>query len=264
MHQLTPLGLQSEFFYNANPMMAPVAAIAEQARKSRKAVATDNPFVAMQENASRQIVAALDTWRQASETFAERCFFMVLGEPRLEAAEGMDRVGTRPLRKAGKSPLHRELLQKRIAELKSRIALGGLREAIIRALLYVGTGRAAVDERGFEALRRIRRAHGDIPLSAFKALVREQFYLLLIDTEAALAALPSMLPADADTRRKAYELIKQVMIACGPLSDEDNKRMQRVAGAFGLDEAAITVPNLTVISSPPHEQPKPSSPPAPP
>ena len=77
--------------------------------------------------------------------------------------------------------------------LRRRGFLRGLREAIIRALLYVGTGRAAVDERGFEALRRIRRAHGDIPLSAFKALVREQFYLLLIDTEAALAALPSML-----------------------------------------------------------------------
>jgi hypothetical protein len=46
------------------------------------------------------------------------------------------------------------------------------------------------------------------------------------------------------------------MIACGPLSDEDNKRMQRVAGAFGLDEAAATVPNLTVISSARQEQAK--------
>jgi pimeloyl-ACP methyl ester carboxylesterase len=256
MHQLHPLRLQYELFSNANPMMAPVAAMAEQVRKNRRPVAADNPFVAMLENASRQIVAALDAWRQASETFAERCFFTVYGSPTLQAAAGIDPAGTRPLRKADKSPLHHELLQKRIAELKSRIALGGLREAIIRALLYVGTGRAAVDERGFEALRRIRRAHGDIPLSAFKALVREQFYLLLIDTEAALAALPSMLPADADTRRKAYELVKQVMIACGPLSDEDNKRMQRVAGAFGLDEAATAVPNLTVISSARQEQAK--------
>jgi pimeloyl-ACP methyl ester carboxylesterase len=255
-HQLHPLRLQYELFSNANPMMAPVAAMAEQVRKNRRPVAADNPFVAMQENASRQIVAALDAWRQASETFAERCFFAVYGSPTLQAAAGIDPAGTRPLRKAGKSPLHHELLQKRIAELKARIALGGLREAIIRALLYVGTGRAAVDERGFEALRRIRRAHDDIPLSAFKALVREQFYLLLIDTEAALAALPSMLPADADTRRKAYELVKQVMIACGPLSDEDNKRMQRVAGAFGLDEAATAVPNLTVISSARQEQAK--------
>src|SRR5260370_41200130 len=123
---------------------------------------------------------------------------MVFGSPTLPAAAGVDPAGTRPLRKAGKSPLHHELLQKRIAELKSRIALGGLREAIIRALLYVGTGRAAVDERGFEAPRRIRRAHRDIPLSAFQALGREEFHLLLIDTEAALAAPAPMLPADAD------------------------------------------------------------------
>src|ERR1700758_2138637 len=155
MHQLHPLRLQYELFSNANPLMAPVAAMAEQVRENRRPVAADNPFVAMQENASRQIVAALDAWRQASETFAERCFFMAFGSPTLQAAAGIDPAGTRPLRKAGKSPLHHELLQKRIAELKSRIPIGGLREAIIRALLYVGTGRAAVDERGFEAVRRI-------------------------------------------------------------------------------------------------------------
>src|SRR5262249_28843197 len=100
------------------------------------------------------------------------------------------------------------------------------------------------------------RAQGDIPLSAFKALVREQFYLLLIDTEAALAALPSMLPADADTRRKAYELIKQIMSARGELSAEDKERMLRVARAFGVEEASTTVPNLTVISSARQEQAK--------
>src|SRR5215475_12133679 len=248
-HRLHPLRLQYELFSNANPMMAPIAAMAEQVRNNRRPVAADNPFVAMQENASRQIVAALDAWRQASETFAERCFFAAYGSPTLQAAAGIDAAGTRPLRKAGQSPLHHELLQKRVAELKSRIPLGGLREAIIRGLLYVGTGRAAVDERGFEALRRIRRAHGDMPLSAFKALVREQFYLLLIDTEAALAALPSMLPADADTRRKAYELIKQIMSARGELSAEDKERMLRVARAFGVEEASTTVPNLTVVAS---------------
>ena len=249
IHRLHPLRLSYELFSNANPMMAPVAAMAEQARKNRRPVPTDNPFVAIQENASRQIVAALDAWRQASETFAERCFFMVYGSPALQAAAGIDPSGTRPLRKAAKSPLHHELLQKRIAELKSRIPIGGLREAIIRALLYVGMGRASVDERGFEAVRRIRHAYRDIPLPAFKALVREQFYLLLIDTEAALAALPSMLPADADTRRKAYELIKQVMSARGEFSAEDKERMLRMARAFGVEEASPMVPNLTVVAS---------------
>jgi hypothetical protein len=59
--------------------------------------------------------------------------------------------------------MHRELLQSRIAELKSRIPMGGLQEALVRSLLYVGMPRAAVDERGFEAVRRIRRAHSDLP-----------------------------------------------------------------------------------------------------
>jgi hypothetical protein len=145
--------------------------------------------------------------------------------------------------------LHEELLQKRIAELKSRIPLGGLREAVIRGLLYVGSARGAVDERGFEALRRIRRTHGDMPLSEFKALAREQFLILLLDTEAGLAALPSMLPGEVDRRREAFELIKQVLSARGPLSDEANERMQRVARAFGLQEPSSTVPNLTVITS---------------
>ena len=53
-------------------------------------------------------------------------------------------------------------MAKRIAELKSRITAGGLREAIVRGLLFAGMGRAAVDERGFEAVRRIREAHSDV------------------------------------------------------------------------------------------------------
>ena len=121
MQQLHPLRLQYEFFSNANPMMAPVAAWAEQVRKDRRPAAADNPFLALQENASHQIVAALDAWRDMTETLAERTFLAVYGLPTLQAAVGVDPAATRPLRKAAKSPLHRELLQTRIAELKSRI-----------------------------------------------------------------------------------------------------------------------------------------------
>src|SRR6516165_4937624 len=210
MQQLHPLRLQYELFSNANPMMAPVAGMADQVRNNRQAVSADNPLIALQEIASDQIVASLDAWRQFSEAFAERAFLNIYGSPMLQAAVGIDPAGTRPLQRASKNPLHHELLQKRIAELKSRIPVGGLREAVVRALLYVGMNRAAVDERGFEMVRRIRRSHGDMPLSEFKALVREQYLLLLIDPQAAIAAIPSMLPPDADTRHETVELIKQV------------------------------------------------------
>ena len=238
IQQLHPLRLQYELFSNANPLMDPVATLAEQVRKDRKPAEANNPFVAMQENVSRQIVAGIDTWRDITEALAERTFLAIYGLPSLQTAVGLDPAATRPLRKAAKSPLHQELLQKRIAELKSRIPTGGLREAVIRGLLYAGMTRAAIDERGFELTRRIRQAHGDIPLSDFKALVREQFNMLLIDEKAALRAIPSMLPTDVEARKKGFDLIKQVLGARGEMTAEDDKRMREVAQFFEASEVS--------------------------
>ena len=246
MRQFHPLRLQYELFADQNPAMAPVAALAGQVRENRKSVAGDNPFVLMQENFSNQIVTALDAWREASETLSERMFLAIYGSPTLQAAVGIDPAATRPLRKAAKNPLHQELLQKRIAELKSRIPVGGIRAAIIRGLLYAGMKRAAIDERGFELARRIREAHGDMPIADFKALVREQFNILLIDQEAALAAIPSMLPPEMGAREKGYDLIKQLLSARGELSAEDKNRLSEVARLFGL-EAGGTRPQLREV-----------------
>src|SRR5262249_23478582 len=143
--------------------------------------------------------------------------------------------------------LLRELLHKRVAELRARIPVGGLREATIRAAIYVGIGRKAVDERAFAMVRRLRPAHANMSLSEFKTLVREQFLILLIDSNAALAALRTMLPADTDLRRQAFGLIEQVMSALGELSSEDKKRMSQVALAFGVEYVARTAPTLTLI-----------------
>jgi len=244
MRRLHPLRLQYEMFSNANPLMAPVSAWAEQVRDQRKPVSADNPFIAMQENISRQIVAGLDAWRVTAEDFSERLFTALYGSKPFQAAMGIDPANNEPLRRAPKSALHRELINKRIAELKSHIAAGGLREAVIRALLFGGMGRAAVDERGFEALRRIRERYTDITLTEFKAIVREQFYMLLLDTEGALSAIPSMLPPEPETRQKALELINQVLSARGELSDDDRERLQRVRRIFAKDD------RLTVVRNP--------------
>jgi len=237
IRQLHPLRLQYEVFSDQNPFMAPVAGLAEQVRANRKNVDKDNPFLVAQENMSKRIEGALDSWREASEAWAERMFLGIYGSPTLQAAVGLDPSGTQRLRKASKNPLHRDLLQKRIAELKALIATGGLRAAVVRSLIYVGMNRAAVDERGFELARRIRETHGDMPIAEFKDLVREQFNILLIDQKAALEAIPSLLPPDLESREKAYELIQQVLRARGDLSAEDSDRMKEIARLFGVEGA---------------------------
>jgi pimeloyl-ACP methyl ester carboxylesterase len=256
MRQLHPLRLQFDLFSNANPMMAPLAGLAEEVRKNRKPVGADNPFLALQESMSRQIVAGLDAWRDATEALSERLFMNTYGSPALQAAVGVDPASTLPLRKAAKSPLHRELMDKRIADLKSRISSGGLREAVIRGLLFAGIGRAAVDERGFEALRRIREAQSDVSLADFKAIVREQFYMLLIDADAALKAIPAMLPDDAEVRQRAFDLIMQVLRARGEYSAGDQERMAHIAGLFGADAQLSAAANPALAAA--NENPAPA------
>jgi pimeloyl-ACP methyl ester carboxylesterase len=250
LRQMNPLRLQYELFSDANPAMNPVGALAERVRENRKSATGENPFIALQENLSSQIVRTLDAWRDVSEMVAERTFLSVYGSPPLQAAMGIDAGASRRLRKAPKNPLHQELQQKRIAELRSRIAVGGVREAIIRGILYTGMARAAVDERGFELARRIRDAHGDMPISDFKALVREQYFMLLIDEPAALAAIPSMLPPSVEIRQKAYGLINQIMSGRGDLSAEDNKRLNEIARLFDVAGGA-TRPQVHQISKKP-------------
>jgi hypothetical protein len=53
MQQLHPLRLQYELFSDANPMMAPLAAMAEQVRNTRKPAAEHKPFTAIRKTHRR-------------------------------------------------------------------------------------------------------------------------------------------------------------------------------------------------------------------
>jgi pimeloyl-ACP methyl ester carboxylesterase len=249
MYETHPLRLQYSLLNDSNPFLAPLAAMAHWVREYRSPATKENPFPMVQEYMSRHTVAALDAWRDWCDTLTEQTFLWVYGTPALQTAVGIDPSGTEPLRKAPKSPFHRELLRMRIAELKSRLAVGGIREAVIRSVLHIGMGRGAVDERGFELVRRIRAAQRDLPpisVAAFKALVREQFLMLLIDPKAAVAAIASMLPEEADTRLKAFDLIKDVLRARGNLSAEETERCAEIAALFGLNRTSSPTTRLTL------------------
>jgi Protein of unknown function (DUF3141) len=238
MRRLHPLRLQYEMFSDKNPWMAPLRALADATQDNRKSPAADNPFLALQKNMSEQIVAGLDAWRELSETFAERMFLSIYGSPALQAAVGIDPTDTRPQRKAAKDPLHRKLVEERIAELKARIAVGGLRECLVRSLLYVGMPRATIDERGFAAIRRLRGVQDDRPrptLAEFKTLLREQYFMLLLDQEATLNAIPDLLPSDRDLRRKALAALREVLSASGEITGEAAERLQRITRLFGVE-----------------------------
>jgi hypothetical protein len=127
-------------------------------------------------------------------------------------------------------------LEERIAELKSQIGKGGLREAVIRGLLYVGMSRGMVDERSLEALRRARNTdkNSRLTLAQFKTIVREQFFMLVLEPEASLATIPKLLPPSEDERRAGLASIRGVLSASAEISNETAKRFDRVTQLFSL------------------------------
>ena len=237
MRNLHPLRVGYEAFGRDTAAMKAVATQAEAAREKRKPIAKDNPFLKAQETVSESIVNVLDKWRDAQEALSESLFLSIYGSPALQAAVGVD-PNADPSPIPEMSAEHRNLLDVRIAELKAAIGTGGLRECWIRALLYVGMTRGMFDERSLEALRRMRREDeaSRLTLSQFKVLVREQFFMLILDQEASLAAIPTMLPQDMELRRDAVAAIRDVLSVAEEISGETATRLKRVARLFGVSE----------------------------
>ncbi|WP_407187734.1 DUF3141 domain-containing protein [Bradyrhizobium centrosematis] len=245
MRDLHPLRLQYEVFSSKNPLMATVRSAAEEIEDKRKPVSKDNPFLAFQEQMSKQIVHALDSWRDATEALSETIFLNVYGSPALQSALGID-PKSEVSRRREMSAEHRTMLEKRIAELKLKIGEGGPREAAIRSLLYIGSARGMVDERSIEALRRVRRDYGGprLSLAEFKMLVREQFFMLLLDQDSALAAIPRLLPDDVNQRRTLIASMREVLSASGGITGERANRLQRIATLLGIEAGEGSASNV--------------------
>jgi hypothetical protein len=236
MRNWHPLRVSYEAFGGDNAAMNTVAETADKIREERKQASHDNPFVKFQETVSKNIADVLDSWRDSQEALSEAMFLNVYGSPALQAAVGIDpeaEVSARP----EMSPQHRKRLDARISELKAQIGSGGSRECVIRGLLYVGMARGMVDERSLEALRRARAedAGSRLTLAQFKSIVREQFFMLLLEPEASLSAIPKLLPANEAERRAGLDAIRSVLSASGEIAGETARRLDRVTELFAVN-----------------------------
>jgi len=232
--------LPFEIYSDRNPMMKPVAQLAERVRENRQPAAPDNPFVKWQAMVSDGIVAALDGYRDQRDAGLEKLFLAIYSSPVLQAMVGTASPDAVPRPRPGLDPARIAHIKKRISELKSHVAKGGAREAAIRALLYVGMGGAGADERSFNTLREMRSENEGMTLAEFKAAVREQYFSLVLDPEGALAAIPAMLPTDAAKRKRILEAIRRTADAAGTASGEGAVRLAKLEELFASGARGAT------------------------
>ncbi len=233
LHQLNPTVLPFELFSDQNPVMQQIAQLADQVREQRRPATPDNPFLAMQGMVSEGIIAALDTYQDLRDRTMEEIFMAIYSSPVLQALVGIRASDEPPRRRPGVEPEQIAFVQRRISEIKARIAVGGPAEAVIRSLVYIGLARAAVDERAFNELRQIRAEHGKLSLEEFKQVLREQYFGLLLDRDEALAAIPRMLGDDPQLRSEVLAVIRKVASAPGEVTGQRAERLAEIEALLG-------------------------------
>jgi hypothetical protein len=235
LHKLNAAELPFALFSDKNPFMPQLAALAAQVREQRKPVSPDNPLLQWQSMMSDGIIAALDQYRDLRDAQQERIFMAIYNSPLMQALVGISAQDDTPRHRPGCEPERLAFVERRIAELKDTMDKGGLRAATIRSLVYVGMAGPGVDERAFNVLTLIRAEHDGMTLEAFKQTLRDQFFCLLLDQEAALAALPKMLPADKAARDKMLEVIRNCAEAAGRVTGARAERLAEIENIFNAE-----------------------------
>jgi pimeloyl-ACP methyl ester carboxylesterase len=235
MRRSHPNRLRFEMFANENPFMRPVADWAEVVRGKRRPVSPDNPFLAWERMVSNMIGSGLEAWGKARDSATEAFFFNTYGSPMLQAMVGLRADATSVSRSVARDVARETAASQAAAHLDQRIDQGTLIEAAVRALIYVRLPEGKVDERGFAALKQISEelpAAKRIGAARFKDIVKEQYLILLLDAERAIAALPKLLPQDRRHCEEALAMVRRVLAARGALPEEGNRRLARIEAIF--------------------------------
>mgnify|MGYP002040501885 FL=1 len=238
--RLHPLRLPYELVSDRNPLIAPIAQVAEQVREHRQPVSPTNPFLIAQEMFSNLIETSLNIFQELRDSADERTFMSVYGSPLVQDLAGLGGKDGLPRRHPGVSPEHRRFMEERATELRSLLQEGGLRVAAIRMLLYVAGAEGGLDERSFALIRKMRAEAGNaMTLQEFKGIVRDQAMMMRLDSAAVLQTMPRLLQdAPPDAIREALDTMKHVLEAAEPLNPAARQSLAEMEQIFVTAERA--------------------------
>jgi hypothetical protein len=231
-HQMNPLRLSYTLFADKNPLMKGVESLAAEIAAARRPVETSNPYWQIQELVSRQMTAALDGFRNARDQMVEQTFFAIYGSPIVQALVGL-RATDDPIRQLpSTSPERIAERQARAEAYAEKLNVGGFDEALVRAAIYVVSAERAVDARCALAMNAVRQQMMHLSLDSFKTLVRDQFFVYVLERERAIEALGTLIPT-AEQRQELLAQVTAIVGAAGSLTPAERERWDRLETVLG-------------------------------
>ena len=229
---MNPLRLSYTMFADKNhPWMKGIETMAAWMAAYRQPVAADNPFLKAQNQVSEQIIAGLDSYRDARDKMSEQMFFGIYGSPFVQALLGINHDSeVRPC--PSTSPQKISEQHARTEAYAAKLTTGGFNEALTRAVLYVTASEQMFDQRCALALNVARQQLMHMSLAEFKVTVRDQFFVLQLEPERAVETLRLLVP-EADAREKLLKELHTIVGAAGPMMAAERDRMARLTMVLG-------------------------------
>ena len=240
LRETNPARLERWWFCDRNPAMAWVEWMAASVRTQRQPVSVHNPLLQAERRMSAHIEQALDQYRDARDEMAERTFKAIYESPWLAAAVGLDAHSGAHRTAPRASWEHEELRRLKRKQADAHFEHGSSIDAWARLLLFLGREHKLADERAYNLIQHLvkdmKPANATTP-AELKAAIKRQAFVLTMDEERALQALPRLAP-DLDERRRGFEAARRVIGARGEPTPYQQERLRRAAQVLGLDQPA--------------------------
>lgn len=244
--QLTnPERVRRYLLSDLNPAMWTVGSLARMVRAQRRPAAHDNPLSQIERHVSDGVERTLDAYREGRDAWLERVLQLLSDSPWVAAAVGQyGRADPRHSLHAAVS-LREELARLKAGGVEPQFENGTAFDGWVRLLVWAGMENKAIDERPFNLIQRLGKEQPAGPkrtLVELKDAIRQQMFVLLLDEERAIAALPTLI-RDAKDRARALSAARTIAAAKGPLLAEQEARFQQIEQMFATHATRRKVAN---------------------
>ncbi len=202
-----PSRLSRRLFSDENPVMSVIATTADKVLQTRQPVSAPNLFVAGEQLVAQAITQSMDLWRDLRDAAYENTFLALYGTPYMHWL-GRTHAKERT-RKDPKELRHLPEVQAMLLGVDT----GGFEAAVIRMLILLAESRGSVRRDRLERSAEVLTTHEPFAsLGGDKraALIREQSIIVEYESQAALSALPRLLPS-AVQRREALACVHYIV-----------------------------------------------------